>query len=353
MISYIPFLKAKQGELTAMSALASTVKTRICPFFDFPRKKKYDAALFADTTDRIARGLNRHWGAEREFYFDDLDVKEKLVVKGKPQYAHVLDALKRLNVIPVVALDRSTHNAAVADLKRDGNLSSSVVAFRAQPQDFEDFDDRREDIEADLDEVFEEFEKIDLILDCQLCTGLDVVTTARQIAEFAQKFAAAYPKVRRVIVAGSSIPASSRDVLGTNSDCSVRRQELVIINQARSLCNKDLLTGDYAIVSPFYSDADLDPRIMQKVMTARLAYTYKGSHYFIRGSSVGIDGYEQYFDLAETLCNQSFFRGRSYSLGDEYFHDKSQRSGSNCTPGAVIKPSVVAHITYMVVGARD
>jgi hypothetical protein len=31
MISYIPFLKAKQGELTAMSELAPNVKKRICP----------------------------------------------------------------------------------------------------------------------------------------------------------------------------------------------------------------------------------------------------------------------------------------------------------------------------------
>ncbi|MBI1177829.1 hypothetical protein GC207_10375 [bacterium] len=352
MISYIPFLKAKQGELTAIGALAPNVKMRICPFFDFPRKKNYDAALFAETTGRIARGLNRHWDAEREFYFDDLDVKEKLTVEGRSQYAYVLVALRRLSVIPVVGLDRLTHNASVADLKRNGKIASSVVAFRAQPQDFEDFDERQEEIESDLEEVFQEFEQIDLILDCQLCTGLDVATTARQIAAFAQKFSAAYKKVRRVIVAGSSIPASSRDVLATNSDCSVPRRELAIISKARALCNVDLVTGDYAVISPFYSDADLDPRIMQKVMTARLAYSYKSSHYFIRGSSVGVDGYEQYFDLAETLCGQSFFRGSNYSLGDEYFYDKSRRSGSNCTPSAVIKPSVVAHITYMVIDAK-
>jgi len=105
-------------------------------------------------------------------------------------------------------------------------------------------------------------------------------------------------------------------------------------------------------VSPFYSDAELDPKIMQKVMTARLAYTFQGSHYFIRGSSVGTDGYEQYFGLAHTLCGQSFFRGPTYSLGDRYLHEKSRRLGNNCTPGAVIKPLVVAHITYMVLGAK-
>ena len=41
MIRYVPFLKAKQNELKAMSELAPDVKKAICPCFDFPRKKVY------------------------------------------------------------------------------------------------------------------------------------------------------------------------------------------------------------------------------------------------------------------------------------------------------------------------
>ncbi len=40
MIRYVPFLKAKRGELTAMSELTPEVKSAICPCFDFPRKKR-------------------------------------------------------------------------------------------------------------------------------------------------------------------------------------------------------------------------------------------------------------------------------------------------------------------------
>ena len=349
MIRYIPFLKAKRGELNAMGELAHEVKQAICPFFDFPRKNaNYDSETYADTAQSIATSLRRHWGSDAEFYFDDFDIGQTLTVKGEHQYAYVLKALQDLQVVPVVALDRTTHNAAVAQLKRNGEIASATVAFRAEQGVFEDFDGNEDQIDYDLVNVFNEFEEIDLILDCRLCTGKNVAETGQQIAAFAQKFCASYDKVRRVIVTGSSIPASSRDMLETNTNCAVPRLELAIISKARDFSNVDLVAGDYATVSPFYSDSDLDPKMMQNIMTARLAYTFEGFHYFIRGSSVKSGGYEQYFGLAHTICGQSFFRGPTYSLGDRYLHEKSRSLGNNCTPGAVIKPLVVAHITYMV-----
>jgi hypothetical protein len=352
MIRYTPFLKAKQNELNAMSQLAPEVRNAICPFFDFPRKKEYDGPLYASTADRIAASLKRHWGADAEFYFDDLDIAQKLKVEGEQQYAYVLGALKDLCVIPVVGLDRSVHNAAVTRLKRNGEIGSVRVAFRAVQDDFEDFELNKEQIDYDLAGVFGEFDTIDLILDCRVCTGMDISATAQQIAAFSNKFCDAY-SVRRVIVTGSSIPASIRDILDVNTTRIVARRELDIIAKVRDLHDHaEVIVGDYATVSPFYSEADIAPEIMQKVMTARLTYSFKGSHYFIRGSSMNSGGTEQYFGLARTLCGESFFRGRAYSLGDAYLHDKSRRIGKNGTNGAVVKPSVVAHITYMVLDAK-
>ena len=62
------------------------------------------------------------------------------------------------------------------------------MAFRAEQGDFEDFEDKQDQIDYDLAAVFKEFEAIDLILDCRLCTGISVSETARQIANFAKKF---------------------------------------------------------------------------------------------------------------------------------------------------------------------
>lgn len=353
MIHYVPFLKAKRGELTAMGELDSEVKRAISPFFDFPRKKAgYMTENYVETVHSIAASLTKHWGAGAEFYFDDLDISQTLRVRGEHQYAYILRSLQKLQVIPVVALDRTSHNAVVAEFKRNNEITSNAVAFRAIQQDFEDFAGNEDQIDYDLADVFKQFKAIDLILDCRLCSSsIDVGATAQQIAAFARKFCGAYNKVRRVIVTGSSIPATIGDIIDVDSTEIVARRELAVIAKAREFSEIELIAGDYATVSPFYSDADLDPKIMQNVMTPRLIYPFENSYFVTRGVSMKSGGQTQYVGLTSNLCRQAFFRSGN-STGEAYFYEKSVRIGKNATNGTVVKPSVVAHITYMVLDAR-
>jgi hypothetical protein len=352
MIRYIPFLKAKRGELNAMSELTSEVKQAICPFFDFPPKREeYDSARYSRTMQSIASGLKKHWGTDAEFYFDDFDIAQKLKVENQEPYAYVLNALKGLRIIPVVGLGRGPHNDSVVELKREGEIASSTVAFRAVQDDFEDFELNKDEIDDDLAGVFGEFDEIDLILDCRVCSGLDVTLTAQQIAVFARKFCKSYD-VRRVIVIGSSIPASLSSIVKPDSAKTVTRRELAIISKARDLADVDVVAGDYATVSPFFSDADFEPWLFQKVTAPRLIYSFNDSHYIARGVSLKSGGQTQYAGLTKALCGQAFFRGRGYSTGEDYFDDKRRRIGNNATNGTVVMPSVVAHITYMVLDAK-
>jgi len=352
MIHYIPFLKAKRGEFNAMSELTSEVKQAICPFFDFPRKKDdYDSASYARKTRDIASGIKKHWGVDDDFYFDDLDIAQKFKVQSEEPYGYVLTALKDLQIIPVVGLGRGPHNYSVVHNKREGEISSSTVAFRAVQEDFEDFELSKDQIDYDLSSVFGEFENIDLILDCRVCGGLDVSQTAEQIAAFARKFCKSY-NVRRVIVTGSSIPQTIGDLVKPNNAKIVTRRELAIISKARDLADVELITGDYATVSPFFSDADFSPTLFQKVTAPRLIYSFNHSHYIARGVSLKSGGQSQYVGMTKALCGQGFFRGRGYSMGENYFDDKRKRVGNNATNGTVVTPSVVAHITYMALDAK-
>lgn len=153
--------------------------------------------------------------------------------------------------------------------------------------------------------------------------------------------------MRRVVITGSSIPASIGDILAVQAERMIQRHELVIYKAANAIHDHaDLTYGDYTTVSPLYSDVDLAPEILQNVMTAKLSYTLNGSHYFIRGGGLKTKGRTQYFGMAKILCAKPFFRGAAYSNGDEYFYQKSNGIGGNCGPNTVIKPSVNAHITY-------
>ncbi len=354
MINYIPFLKAKTGELTAMGQLTPEVKQAICPLFDFPRNNEnYTSENYAKKTIKIAKSLTKHWGSDAEFYFDDFDISQNLQVEGEHKYAFALRALRELQVIPVVGLGRTTHNDSVVRLKREGMISSATVAFRAEQVDFEDFESKDDDIDYDLTTAFDEFEAIDLILDCRLCTNMDIIETAQQIATFSRKFSRTYEKIRRIVLTGSSIPASIRDTVNTDDSAIIPRHELEIIAKARDLVELDIITGDYATVSPLFAEMTFSPLLIQRVTAPKLIYSFDNCHYISRGTSLASGGQDQYVGLINDLVNQAFFRGSGYSFGDNYFDDKIKRIGNKATNGAVVKPSVVAHITYMALGANS
>lgn len=351
MIKYVPFLKTKTGERGAMSQLAPEVRAAICPFFDFHCKQEpYDADTYEAMGQRIVNGLTKHWGADADFYFDDRDVAQKLKVAGLEKYAYMLSRLQALRVIPVVGLARQTHNASVAQLKRQNKLASDVLAFRILPDDFEDFDVIKDQLDYELADLFGQFTEIDLIFDCQVCTRLDASETGQQIAAFARRFSAKF-SVRRVIVTGSTIPRTLSDLVKSSKSEEVPRHELAIIAKARDLADTDILPGDYTIVSPFYADAGFAPELFPKVTTPRLIYSFKQSHYVARGASLESGGYDQYPGMTKTLSGKSFFRP-GYSTGEDYFAKQGRAGVKNANNGSVVKPSVVAHITYMVLGAK-
>lgn len=350
MITYIPFLKFKSGEVNAISNLEAAVRSAICPFFDYPKKTGgFTADQFKASVFKTTRGITNHLLDLPEFYFDNYDIEDGLVIDGEHNYRYLLQNLAAWPVIPVVGVDRSPDRLnAVATLKDDGAIKSNHVAFRLTAEDFEKFSVIEDDIENDLEPIFMRFEAIDLVFDCRVCGNADADKTSKAILDFSKKFCAKYT-VRRVVVTGSSIPASIGEVLKVQTECLLPRVELAIFGKvAVKHGHVALVFGDYATVSPDYSDVNIPPEMMLNVMTPKFTYTVKGHHYFIRGAGIKANGRGQYFTMAKRLCNKNFFRGATYSFGDGYLDQKSRNLGSNCMPATVIKPTVNAHISYMV-----
>lgn len=347
MTTYVPFLKFKGGEINAIGSLDADVSAHLCPFFDFPMRGGLDTDQFEVITARTVRALQKHAPDLTEFYFDTYDVPDELQVDGEQCYGHLLTALSEHPVIPVLALNRDASRIAIVrTLKENGTIRSPHLALRLSAEDFESFGAVINEIAA-FAPIFELFEDVDLVFDFRVCHGVDPVKAAKTVLSFSQKFCLIYP-VRRVIVTGSSIPSTIGSLLKTRSDVVFDRAELKIFHEvAPKHTHAPLVFGDYATVSPDYVDPTLPPEILQSFMTPRLIYTIKGRHFIIRGGRIK-GAYHQYFTMAKTLCSNGFFRGRGFSTGDEYLDDKGRGLGNNGTPAAVVKPTVNAHLTYMV-----
>lgn len=353
MDNYVPFLKFKPNEIIALGELDSDIFESVVPFFDYPRpnSEKTDDDFISDV-ERLSRSVKKHISNVQEMYLDTYDYDHDSEFDGKYSYYKLIESIENIKVIPVVSIDRSQkHINSVLDLVADGVVEEDIVALRFTIEDFMNYEVVKDEILEMLSEVFEAFDEVDLLFDCRVCTSFENEVVCQSIYDFAISFGQDH-SVRKMVVTGSSIPASISEVLSVNSEHYMDRKEIQIYRGVVDLAKgrEDFIFGDYATVSPNYSDVNVLPEMMQNIMTAKLTYSFEDRHFFIRGGGIRTNGYQQYFDLAEQLVSKDFFRGEDYSTGDAYFEQKSRREGSNCMPGTIIKPSVNAHITYIVRG---
>ena len=351
-ISYIPFLKLKTNEIMAIKELDADLRKSLTPFFDFPYKNNRTEQDFKNTADRIFRSISRHLGDIPCFYLDNYDVDSNLIVDGGNSYAYLLEICEDLPIVPVISIDRtSEHVEAVCDAKDSGLLDADIIALRFIPEDFENYSVVDEDIREKLSDAIEKFDDIHLVFDCRICLNQDIDSFASNIINFIEQFSNEY-FIDKVVVAGSSIPASISEILSTHNEVELERCELELFERIyQEIDNNDYMAvGDYTIVGPNYSDVDLPPHAIYNVITAKILYTFDDKHFVIRGGGIKTHArhYQQYNDLAAIIVAKPFFRGASYSFGDNYIDEKSRNEGSGVTQSTILKPTINSHITYML-----
>jgi hypothetical protein len=156
-------------------------------------------------------------------------------------------------------------------------------------------------------------------------------------------------RFEKIVISGSSIPKSIADKVKTNTNVYINRNEVTIFKKIIFLYPKEsLVFGDYTVISPGYSEINVEPELIQNVMTPRIIYSLLDLHYISRGRAIKQYKLDQYFKQAEDLIKESFFRGEEYSWGDNYLFKKATYKGTNITPSTIIGPVVNAHITLMI-----
>jgi len=350
MNNYVPFLKIKPNEIGALSELALEIKPSVTPFFDFPRKKDMTPESFQTMVVKGGRSMGRHLKDFDTFFIDNFDIDDDIKVSGLDNYQFIIDACSDLNFIPVVGLDRTPQrNECVFTSRASGKIQSNLIALRLQSEDFEDFDLVQDAIGELIIRAEGLFEGWILVLDNRLCLTTNVTQRSDQIIQFLNDINAVF-EFDRIIVTGSSIPASIGEIAETESESVQLRNELLIFRVVAAGVEPGLVTlGDYTIISPLYSDLTIPPEAMRNVTAAKITYSHADTHIILRGGALKTHarGNLQYNDLALDLIGKAIYRGHPYSTGDFFLHEKANFIGKGVTQSSILKPTINAHMTYM------
>lgn len=349
MIEYVPFLKYKVNEIAALRALNDEDIERISPFFDLPRKDNLNSEDLRLMVDRAYRKYEINLGRLPLFYIDNFDIDDRILINNSDSYLYILEKFSAANVIPVIGIDRSfERNTAVVIAKNNDVLNSDVVALRVTPEDFLSFTL----VEDDIDELFEtldsKFSQFHLIIDNRVCFNVDAEERASQVIRFINEISDVYD-FEKIIVTGSSIPASIRDILEPNNTVTIDRKEIDIFNRA-SIEIPEILLGDYTAVSPNYSDVSIQGELMRRVTAPKIIYSFDNQLHIKRGGAIEGHprGNKQYNDLSLELIREPFYRGAAYSFGDNYINERANDFEPDATPSTMPKPLINAHITFML-----
>jgi len=352
MPKYIPFLKAKANEFGAIKSLSKERKQLIAPFFDLPLKKDLDEKKLIKNIDAIARKFCLNMTGVPEYFIDDYDIPDTILIGTRPSYEYLAACLyaEDLHFNPVVGVDRTPdRNACVFTPAITKAVKNKRIALRISSDDLISYNLIKADILALIAMGNGIYDRWVLVIDNRVCKGVDVPARAAQIKAFCLA-ATADHAYEAIVITGSTLPPVAGEVLPTNSEVHLVRNEILIYNNAISgLADYKLVFGDYTIVSPDYSDSDIDPRNMLNVTAPKVIYSYENKHYIVRGGGIKTHrrGFKQYNDIASTIVGKSFFR-HGNSEGDLFLVQKAAGLGTTVMPGSILKPTINSHISFML-----
>jgi hypothetical protein len=249
-----------------------------------------------------------------------------------------------VNAVPVVSRASSADYLAACGAYSAASRTGNCV--RLYVEDFEE--DIDPDVEVDrmptgLGGVGAE--TVDLVIDLE-----DLGHDASRAVLVARSVFSMIPKKdewRHIILAAASFPEDLSNVDAATTTTLPRYEwDLwkTIQRRPNILPRRDLIFGDYAISHPI--PKELDPRTMR--MSANIRYTAHENWLVVKGRNVRQYGFEQYFDLCQTLVGRPEYCGRGFSWGDEFIDECASRSKGPGNATTWRKVGVNHHITLMV-----
>jgi len=331
---YVPILKGREGEYGALKQVTDRSRDRITPLIEIPPipwdfVNGSPSKSIDDHLKKVCKNILGAWGGERSLFLDTLwlpaDVR---MTDGRHPLSFLLDHgySMGLKLIPVTGLLRGDKH--VTSCRKAHTANGAGVCIRIQREDFTEFSDLPNALDALLRSVAVPIRQADLVLDLRAITDGEidedeVAALVRSIPSLNQW--------RTFTLAATSFPTNLVGLPA--SDCSrVQRLEWKLWKMVQRKLPSSIRKpafGDYAISHP--EPSEVDPRIMKP--SASVRYTYRTYWLVMKARNLRDHGYAQFHGLCSELMKRVEYSGTGFSWGDEYIGEcgRQRRGPGNLT----------------------
>lgn len=345
---YVPVLKWKMGEKTALEVISSNLKSHFTPLveivpptFDF-KNNVYKKSI-EDHLKDIGNTFIKSWSMQLPFFIDIKWLPNSMYkCSGIHTLEFVLSEIRKKSYIAIPVTGSLRDPLYKAEIKKAISIDKQGVCFRIEESDFIDID---KNIRTMLSFYSVQPEEVDLLIDFDYILNKDnnknylsIITLINAISQIS--------RFRTLTFCASAFPEDT-SLVSTNTIGTFKRSEWLIWNTLYK--NKNLVKrmpsyGDYVIANPKYKE--IDPRIM--TMTANIRYTSNSRWIIVKGKAIKNHGWDQAHGLCKQLVALSEYCGRNYSWGDKIIDDCANGTASCGNATIWRKVGTNHHITLVL-----
>jgi hypothetical protein len=314
---YLPILKSKLGEFTALSKLNHSQKEAIAPLFEITplewdqTERKVPRTLH-DHLDSFCKKISTKWPSSNCFIDSGLLLWNESDNRKEIEYVFDKLSVKGIRPCPIATLTAPNDlwEAVLNIIKKHG---IDDVGIRITPKDVTalEFNDK-------MGEILEYLgllpSNCHLIFDLADSNFSDVDNFSDAVLAILETFPYLV-QWKSFTIAGTAFPSSNLIKEGITE---FSRNEWMLYLQLlektkNSEFKRPINFGDYSIVHPGYFE--FNPKIMKA--SANIRYTHNQKWVVVKGKALKESAdYGQYFNLSKKIYESNSYLGESFSDGD-------------------------------------
>ncbi len=333
--SYVPVLKAKDGELIALRNLTSSTKAGLMPLIELQPKNN------PKLLDRNLRQIQKGWEQELPLL---LDVDKDYLIKDAPSATQNLrDSIGELTqngftIIPVTSIGRPTiFSGMISDILGD---THNGICIRLRSSDWQDVSSLESRLKKSVQGFSLDFKQVDLVFDYEafLPSSLGTIITS---AVTAINSVSNINRYRSLIITATAFPSpvsSQSHTIHRFPRSEYQAWSLLVSNP--KLKRKPIF-GDYTTIHPVFPDIDFTMGIK---VAPKIKYATDSEWIYLRWDA---GDFEDFYEVCKGIVKLSEFSGADYSWGDDRMAQCAATGSRTGNPREWVSIGVNHHLTLV------